>query len=939
MPSVTPLRARAKSRGFALLVTIVLVAFLVLILVGLATFTRVETQVAGNAQDSAKARQNALMALNVALGQLQRHAGPDQRVTTQAEIKDTNPASPAIEGVLNPKWTGVWDATAPAANPIAWLVSGAETTTPANAVSSDVTAAANGVQLVGPNSAGTTATATSGLVYAPLVDITSNKAPGLTGNQVIGRYAYWIGDEGVKSTASLVDALAAAGSISYDNAPGADPVGDNWSADATKKERLNQLQLPRPRLEKILTSVDPDLAANLTAQPKIVTRNQLLFLSAAPTTAQVRAAFHDITPLSRGVLTNTATGTLRTDLTGGTGTAGPITSFLLLRPANVPLTTPAGVEAEFFPVAPSAITGTWPTYGLYPVLSEAGIRIGFSITGTQVSLNYYLEAELWNPYAARLRMDAARTLRFSITFPAAVNFLVKNTADSSTQAVTIAAGTTYSADIVATNVLEPGQVTRFRGGATMDLLSAAVGQASVLIPGAATVTSPIDEVDAQSNVSNLVFTLELVNSGTPVTPALQTLTLASVFQGKTGIPNSGVAPALGYGYEFNRDFRVWSEGTQTESRDPRLPVMNSVAFQETAASQWSLSDVDNNAVNQFANGDLSDTARVVLFDLPRQEITSVAQLRHLIGAKPYELGSAWGAAANVNNRFDDSFVSTVPRNFAWPADGSLPRPNRYLDVYTPEGVPAAAIADLRNPADSARYQLIRGAFNINSTSIAAWQSVLGAKLAGWDHSGSAAGGIALDNAFFRTEHGAQQRTVLTGTVPPLPLTSDLAGLSDPQLLGATGRQLTAAEVTNLATEIVRRIKVQARPFVSLAEFTNSGLIESAINTVGLNNGIATVQLRSSAAALTQADVIACIAPFMAARSDTFLTRAYGEVRNPATGNVEGRAWCEAVIQRLPDLVSNASAPVASVIAPTAITDPFGRRFKIISLRWLSPDDL
>jgi Tfp pilus assembly protein PilX len=936
---------RRNHCGFALIITVVLVAFLVLILVGLATFTRVETQVASNAQDSAKARQNALMALNIAVGQLQRTAGPDQRVTALAEIQDTTPATPAISGVLNPKWTGIWDSTAATATPLAWLVSGSETSSPSNALTNDVTAATAGVQLVGANSAGTVATAISGLVHAPLVDIESSSVPGLPGNQRIGRYAYWVGDEGVKSSASLVDALAAANVISYDNSLGADPVDDDWSADAVKKERLNQIQLPRPRLEKILATVDPDLASNVIAQPKVLERNQLLFLNASPSIAQVRNSFHDTTPLSRGVLADTAIGTLRTDLTSNTGTAGAVTSFLTLRPANIPVTLPAGVEAEFFPVSPSSVAGTWPTYGLYPVLAEAGIRIGFSIVGGQVALNYFLETELWNPYAARLRMDAARTLRFSVTFPAAVNFLLRNTTDSTTQAVSIAAGTKYAADIVNTNILEPGQITRFRGGATMDLVSVGVAQASVTIPGAATVTDPIGEVDAQSTVSNLVFSLELVNSGVPSTPPLQNLTLGSVFDPEPGIANATPTPALGYGYEFNRDLRVWSEGTQGQSRDPRLPVMSGVAFQETAAAAWSVTNPSANGVNGFSGVALNDGARVILFDLPRQEVTAVAQLRHMIGARSYELGNSWGAG--VNNTFDTSFISTTPRNFSWPVDNSLQRPNRYLDVYTPEGVPPATLTDLRDPASAARYQLIRGAFNINSTSQKAWESVLGAKLAGWDHSGAGAG-VALDNAFFRTEHGAQQRGALSGTVTvPVPTTGALATLSALEIPGATGRQLTAVEVTNLATEIVRLLKVRGRPFTSLAEFANSGLIQTAIDSartqgsilVGLNSDISNAELRFTAAALTQADVIACIAPFMAARSDTFVVRAYGEVVNPATGDRSGRAWCEATVQRLPDLVSNSAAPVATVINPPPASNPFGRRFKITSLRWLSPDDL
>src|SRR5690606_17315168 len=83
----------ARRGGFALLITITLVAFLVLVLVSLATLTRVETRVAGNSQQVAQARQNALMALNIAVGQLQRYAGPDQRATapSDAGVSAVNP--------------------------------------------------------------------------------------------------------------------------------------------------------------------------------------------------------------------------------------------------------------------------------------------------------------------------------------------------------------------------------------------------------------------------------------------------------------------------------------------------------------------------------------------------------------------------------------------------------------------------------------------------------------------------------------------------------------------------------------------------------------------------------------------------------------------------------------------------------------------------------
>src|SRR4051812_10807586 len=89
--------ARRCQQGFALLITITLLAFLVLLLVSLAALTRVETQVAANDQQLAQARQNALMALSIAIGQLQKAGGPDQRVTATADLA-TSDATAATGG-------------------------------------------------------------------------------------------------------------------------------------------------------------------------------------------------------------------------------------------------------------------------------------------------------------------------------------------------------------------------------------------------------------------------------------------------------------------------------------------------------------------------------------------------------------------------------------------------------------------------------------------------------------------------------------------------------------------------------------------------------------------------------------------------------------------------------------------------------------------------
>ncbi|MEO1858067.1 MAG: hypothetical protein ABGY95_11995 [Rubritalea sp.] len=55
-----------------------------------------------------KARANARMALSIALAELQKYAGPDQRVTAKASLFDTDPTTPIVEGVKNPNLLGVW---------------------------------------------------------------------------------------------------------------------------------------------------------------------------------------------------------------------------------------------------------------------------------------------------------------------------------------------------------------------------------------------------------------------------------------------------------------------------------------------------------------------------------------------------------------------------------------------------------------------------------------------------------------------------------------------------------------------------------------------------------------------------------------------------------------------------------------------------------------
>jgi hypothetical protein len=351
MNPAIPLHRKDRSAGFALLITLTLLAFLILLLVSLSALTRVETQVADNTQKLSSARQNALLALNLAMGALQRAAGPDQRATAPAAILDSSPATNVPDGLSSPQWTGVWGRTGTAAdfvNPaspsqpvlLSWLVSGNEAVaftpstaandfgristststaaipfrpeqavaglaTSSTALSTDLTInGEDAVLLVGPNTVDftTLASAQANAVIAPLKDLDAQNVPGLPGTQTIGRYAWWVGDEGVKARVNLVDPYVV---------PSPAMTTAGLPAAPESKARLRVAQ--RMGIERI-----PDITtypANHTDSRKVLGMEQLSLVDTGITSAESRTRFHDLTATSRTVLTDQLNGGLKRDLT------------------------------------------------------------------------------------------------------------------------------------------------------------------------------------------------------------------------------------------------------------------------------------------------------------------------------------------------------------------------------------------------------------------------------------------------------------------------------------------------------------------------------------------------------------------------------------------------------------------------------------------------
>jgi hypothetical protein len=344
--------------------------------------------------------------------------------------------------------------------------------------------------------------------------------------------------------------------------------------------------------------------------------------------------------------------------------------------------------------------------------------------------------------------------------------------------------------------------------------------------------------------------------------------------------------------------------------------------------------------------------------------------------------------------WDRYFVSSVPNkgtgttyagspdlavSASTAVDDLLPNP-RHVKYGT------AASLYLHDAGKAAAHLLLKGGFNINSTSEQAWRAVLG--------------GI---NGLEYDPEGDGTSGTLKAALPRFAKPTTAANTASAPWQGY--RALDETQIARLATNIVAEIRNRG-PFVSLADFVNRRLVDNtdasspldermkgviqsaldatlagsgAINTAtapfddvpiypidpangnanyadfdvelmqGGTTSAAPVSSRSTFAPqlLSQADILSAIGGGLSARSDTFTIRTYGEAMNPVTQDIQGRAWCEAVVQRLPEYMNDAAASSAAgdpaITAPVSLQNAdnkkFGRRYKIISFRWLSSNDI
>lgn len=183
-------------RGFVLIFVLVLLGLLVLVVVALSGVTRISARTSSTAAQQNQARQNALLGLRIALGELQRHAGPELRITAMAGMTGVAP------GNRDRHWCGVWD---DAGNFLSWLSSGAGPG-PTPAIQSGLST----VRLLGNASVGAANTANREQVDVGRAAIANPLAGSPGAPATLGAYAYWVGDDGVKVSAYPAPGYSAA---------------------------------------------------------------------------------------------------------------------------------------------------------------------------------------------------------------------------------------------------------------------------------------------------------------------------------------------------------------------------------------------------------------------------------------------------------------------------------------------------------------------------------------------------------------------------------------------------------------------------------------------------------------------------------------------------------------------------------------------------------
>ena len=417
----------------------------------------------------------------------------------------------------------------------------------------------------------------------------------------------------------------------------------------------------------------------------------------------------------------------------------------------------------------------------------------------------------------------------------------------------------------------------------------------------------------------------------------------------------------------------------TALRDKQAQLPSDKPFLITDSARWAMTDADwgdktyqadnlsqrtgSDSVSEKKHGD-----EVLIYDIA-YELNHAFWDRYMLSSIPYK--------GELNHRTAD-----------WDGDEPLPvshyRPRPTSRLSIPQMVDEVAASPQFTFYHSAEFLLNHGALNVNCDNKEVWKAYL-LSLQDKKHPNLTGGPGA--------GAGPGTSSIVRNLLPGEDGSTSINSSSDGKAWNGF-RALTSDEIDSLAGELVKQVRARG-PFLSMSDFMNrrlnktdqqnyAGVMQAAIDDAEINadleqaGGLFDADKTNEVAKhlpsiknrvdyktamlpgyFSQNDLVTVLAPSLTARGDTFTIRAYGESRDASGVNVLARAYCEAVVQRVPEYLDASDDAIEPVRLYDETNDSwkmnhssgsgdegiskanhqFGRKFKIQKFRWLSTTEV
>ena len=285
-------KKRPRKPGFALIVTLSLMILLTVVAVGLLSLSTISLRSAAQGEARSIAQNNARLALMLAIGEMQKSLGPDQRISASASVFSATAPQPNVVGA----WTSLgWQgpagaAPAPgdkAAKFRGWLVSTKSLTSATDFTFPTKTPNTDSIWLSNPATTGTIDKNNLGHVDKNNTTMKAERLP-LTVGKAIGGLAWMVSDNSTKVPLNLkgVNSVQLAENIANRTSPTS----------------------PRP-------DVVNSTFKKITEPDRVISMQTAVLAIGATDKKEVNARSQSLTVSSLGLLTNPVSGGLKTDLT------------------------------------------------------------------------------------------------------------------------------------------------------------------------------------------------------------------------------------------------------------------------------------------------------------------------------------------------------------------------------------------------------------------------------------------------------------------------------------------------------------------------------------------------------------------------------------------------------------------------------------------------